>query len=356
MRKFRTLSIREISRPTPDSIAVAFAVPETLRGEFRHKQGQHVSLRTVMDGEELRRCYSVTSIGGGDLRIVIRKVEGGRFSKFANENFKPGSEIEVLPPMGQFNVALDAKNAKHYIAFAGGIGITPIISLIRTTLDAEPKSRFTLFYANRSAASTVFREEILELKNKYIGRFAPYFFFTREKREIELFNGRIDARRCAEILDRVIKNAQGDEFFLCAPEGMSRNIADTLEKKGIARERIHIERFNVGSDAAETKAPAPAAGSAAEASELTLVLDGFEHKVSFAPQSPNILSAAEEAGIDAPFSCRDGVCGTCRAKLLEGEVEMCANYCLEDDQVAAGFILTCQSVPKTKRVVLSYDE
>ena len=355
MHKFHTLAIREITRPTLDSIAVSFAVPGDLKNEFRHRQGQHVSLRAVLDGEELRRCYSVTSASGsGDLSIVIRKIEGGRFSNFANENFKPGSEIEVLPPTGQFTVALDPANEKHYVAFAGGIGITPVISLIRTTLDAEPKSRFTLFYANRTAASTIFREEIMELKNAYIGRFAPYFFFTREKREIELFNGRIDSKRTADILDRIVKNVQADEFFLCAPEGMSRSVAETLERRGIARERIHIERFNVGT--ASASARSDLAQIKGEDSEITLILDGFEHKVPFTPKSENILSAAEAAGIDAPFSCRDGVCGTCRAKLLEGEVEMRANYCLEDDQVATGFILTCQSVPKTRRLVISYDE
>jgi ring-1,2-phenylacetyl-CoA epoxidase subunit PaaE len=284
--------------------------------------------------------------------VAIKKVPGGRFSIWANEHLKAGDAIDVMTPEGRFHTPLDAQRARHYVAFAAGSGITPVLSLIRTVLAREPRSRFTLVYGNRRLASTMFHEALWELKDRYLTRFAIYNVFSREAQEVDLFNGRIDAAKVRAFLDALMPAEDIDEAFVCGPASMIDEVERALVAAGMPREHVHVERFGVPGAAA--LAPIDDA-DAAEAS-VTLIVDGVRREIDFHRGQHSILEAGRAAGIDLPFSCQGGMCSTCRAKLLEGEVKMAKNYALEPHEVAAGFVLTCQSYPLTPRVVISFDD
>ena len=350
--RFHRLRIRDVRRETSDSVSLAFDIPDDLAGEYRFVQGQHLNVRAVLDGEEVRRSYSICSgVDDGEIRVAIRKVPGGRFSVWANERLAPGDTLDVMSPEGRFFTPLREDAARHYVAFAAGSGITPVLSLIRTTLAREPRSRFTLVYGNRRLSSTMFHEALWELKDRYLSRFVIYNVFSREAQEVDLFNGRIDAARTRAFLDALIPVAGIDEAFVCGPATMIDEVEAALIDAGMPREHVHVERFGVpGADAA------PVDDTDAAEARVTLIVDGVRREIDFHRGQHSILEAGRAAGIDLPFSCKGGMCSTCRAKLLAGEVRMAKNYALEPHEVAAGFVLTCQSYPLTEQVVISFDD
>jgi ring-1,2-phenylacetyl-CoA epoxidase subunit PaaE len=356
---FRKLRVQDVRRETNDCVSVAFAVPDDLREEFRFIQGQNITIRTRVGEEEIRRSYSICSSPfEEELRIAVKKVPGGLFSTYANDQLRMGDELEVLPPTGKFYTALDPAKPKNYLAFAAGSGITPILSLIKTVLAAEPDSQFTLVYGNRHRPSIIFREELEALKNRYMHRLALHHILSREKTDISLHQGRIDALKCGELCDKLIDLAGTDEVFLCGPAQMIFTVKRWLEEKGVDHRKIHFELFH-------TQEGLPSAGSVEDAavrtpltgkiSRVTVRLDGTSFEFDLPFEGDPVLDAALFQGADLPFACKGGVCCTCRAKLVEGKVEMDVNYALEEDELAEGFILTCQSHPRSEKVVIDFD-
>jgi len=355
--QFHRLTIRDVRPETADAITVAFDVPPGLRDAYRFTQGQFLTLRETLDGEDVRRSYSVC-VGvpdyeaRGELRVAIKRVAGGRFSNWANDALKPGREIDVMTPDGRFFTALDPARARQYVGFAGGSGITPMLSLIRTVLAAEPRSAFTLVYGNRTVASIMFLEELESLKNTYIDRLRLVHVLSDEPQEVDLLSGLLDAGRCGELMRTALAGEAIDEAFVCGPAPMMDAAEAALLEAGVPRERIHVERFGTPAPSGAPKAVAPGAPSAA----VTIVVDGKERRLRVPFDGPAILDAGLAVGAPLPYACKGGVCCTCRAKVLEGEVRMDKNYTLEPKEIAAGFVLTCQSHPVSERVVVSYDE
>lgn len=350
--RFHTLRIAEVRRETPECVSLRFEVPDALAGEYLFAPGQHLNLRAHIGGEEFRRSYSICAgLDDGELRVAVKRVPGGRFSAWANEVLVPGREIDVMTPEGRFHVPLDARQAKHYVAFAAGSGITPILSLARSVLAREPRSRFTLVYGNRRQSSVMFHEALEDLKDRYLSRFSLFNVFSRESQDIELFNGRIDAARVRAFVAALIPPATIDEAFVCGPATMIDEVEAALIESGVPRERVHVERFGVAGEMT-----APVDDTDAASARVTIVVDGVRREVDFVPGQHSILDAGLAAGIDLPYSCKGGMCATCRARVLEGEVKMAKNYTLEPPDLAAGFVLSCQAFPLTDRVVVSYDE
>lgn len=350
---FHQLSVKKIQRETPDAVAVSFCIPENLKNEFVFKQGQNITIKKNINGEELRRSYSICSSPfDNELKVGIKKAFNGLFSTYANTQLKAGDTLEVMPPTGTFYTELDPANKKNYLAFASGSGITPVISIIKTSLITEPLSTFTLFYGNRSHLSIMFKDELEALKDKYMNRFSLHHILSREKMEADINHGRIDDEKCLQ-LRRLMQLNTTDEFFICGPEQMIFSVKQFLENSGIERQKIHFELFNtparyrpVIND--DTK-------GIEDSSTVTVKLDGRSFEFNLAYNSNSILDAALAQGADLPFSCKGGVCTTCKAMLVEGNIVMEANYGLEADEISAGFILTCQSHPKSKTVVVDYD-
>ena len=356
---FHRLAVSRVQRETPDAISVVFAVPSALRNTYRYTQGQHLTLRAQLNGGEVRRSYSICSgVDEGLLRIAIKEVEGGVFSGWANANLAPGMELDVMAPDGRFHTPLDAAHRKHYVAFAAGSGITPVLSLIKTTLWREPESRFTLVYGNRTVASILFSEELEDLKDRYMGRFTLHHVLSREPQDVPLFSGRIDGEKCRALLDTLLPAADIDEAFICGPGAMLDAVRDTLVAAGVDAAHIHVERFATPGARGVVSRPAPPAAAAddAPAAEVVVISDGVTRTLRVPFAGASILDAALGAGADLPFACKGGVCCTCRARILEGEVKMDKNYSLEPHELARGFVLSCQSHPVSERVVISYDE
>jgi ring-1,2-phenylacetyl-CoA epoxidase subunit PaaE len=358
MLHFHPLQIVELKRETDDCVAISFAVPPELRDAYRFTQGQHVALRTTLGGEELRRTYSLcTRANDEQLRIAIKRHPHGRFSTWANEQLRVGDRVEVMTPAGSFHTPLDPQGARLYVALTGGSGITPVISNVKTILATEPRSRFILFYANRTTASIIFREELEDLKNRYFTRFAVHHFLTREQRDVELYNGRIDGAKTAELCRGLIPVAAVDAFFLCGPDSMNDDVSHALQAAGAPASRIHAEWFTSAAPAPAASAQAAAQPAAAHCN-VTVVLDGVssEYDMAMGTGGESILDAALARGLDLPYSCKAGVCTTCRAKLMEGKVDFTVNYGLEPYEIEDGIILTCQSRPLTERVLIDFDE
>jgi ring-1,2-phenylacetyl-CoA epoxidase subunit PaaE len=351
--RFHSLKIAEVRRETPDSVSLCFELPPALRADYAFEPGQHLALRTRLDGEEVRRSYSICSgLDDGELRVAIKKVGGGRFSCWANEQLKAGDAIDVMTPDGRFTVPVDAGHAKHYVAFAAGSGITPVLSLAKTLLGREPKSRFTLVYGNRRAATSMFQEALEDLKDRHLARFALFNVFSREEQEVELFNGRIDAPKVRAFIDTLIPVDTIDEAFVCGPASMIDAVEGALHAAGLAAGHVHVERFGMPGDAVAQVEPAPDASLA----KVTFIVDGLKREVQFQREHGSLLEAGAAAGLDLPFSCKGGMCCTCRARLLEGDVKMRKNFALEQADLDAGFVLTCQSYPLSERVLLSFDD
>lgn len=351
--KFHSLKVAEVRRETADAISLRFEVPAELADDYRFVQGQHLTLKASVDGEELRRSYSICAgVDDGELRVAIKKIGGGVFSSWANESLKAGDAIEVMTPEGRFHTELDPANARHYVAFAAGSGITPVMSLIKTTLKTEPNSRFTLIYGNRRQNSVIFSEALEDLKDRYMTRFTLYHVFSREEQEVPLFNGRLDRARVGAFVDTLVPADTIDAAFICGPGAMIDEVEAGLLASGVAAERIHLERFGVPDSG---PAHHVEAGDAPQA-RVTVIVDGLRREMDFRAEDPSILDVALAAGLDLPFSCKGGVCCTCRARVLEGKVRMDKNFSLEQPDVDDGFVLTCQAHPLTERVVISFDD
>jgi ring-1,2-phenylacetyl-CoA epoxidase subunit PaaE len=352
---FHKLKVKEVRKETSDCVSVAFEIPAELKTEFSFEQGQNITIKKTMDGEELRRSYSIcTAPFENELRIAIKKVDGGKFSAFANDSLKANDVLDVLPPTGRFNTNLDKENKKKYLAFAAGSGITPVISIIKTTLQAEPQSSFTLVFGNRGRKSIIFFEELEGLKNKYLGRFNFINVLSREKTDAPINSGRIDVEKLAE-LSRIIDYRNTNEVFICGPEEMIFCVKGFLESYGIENKKIHFELFTTPGQNKAVTPKIQGTSSSAVKSKVTIKLDGRSFDFDLGFDNDSILDAALKQGADLPFACKGGVCCTCKAKLLEGEVEMDVNWGLEHDEVEQGFILTCQSHPKTEKVVVDFD-
>lgn len=352
---FHKLRVKEVRRETPECVSIAFAVPESLQHEFIFEPGQNITIKKDFDGEEVRRSYSIcTAPFENELRVAVKKVEGGKFSRFANTDLQAGDVLDVLPPTGKFNTRLQAQNKKQYLAFAAGSGITPVISIIKTTLQTEPVSRFTLVFGNRGRSSIIFFEELEGLKNKYLDRFNFINILSREKTDAPLNSGRIDHDKLTE-LKKLVDYKNTDEFFICGPEEMIFCVKDFLETGGIDKKKIHFELFTTPGQQLAAGQKELAENTGGPSSNITVKLDGrsFDFELGF--YSDSILDAALKQGADLPFACKGGVCCTCKAKLLEGEVKMDVNWGLEQEEVEQGFILTCQSHPVTEKVVVDFD-
>jgi ring-1,2-phenylacetyl-CoA epoxidase subunit PaaE len=352
---FHPLKIKDIKRETPECVSIAFDIPEDLREEFKFTHGQNINVRTYFNGEEVRRTYSIcTAPFENELRVAVKKMSNGAFSTFANSELKEGDTLDVMPPSGKFNTVLNPAHKKNYVAFAAGSGITPIVSIIKTTLKAEPHSTFTLVFGNKNTNSIIFKEELQSLKDKYMERFQLHNVLSRERMEADINYGRIDEKKCAQ-LEKLIDYKAADDFFICGPENLIFTVKDFLENYGIDKKKIHFELFTTPDKKPQNTNYKPQAASSTTASSITVKLDGRSFDFNLDYDSNSILDAALAAGADLPFACKGGVCCTCKAKLVEGKVDMEVNYGLEHDEIEAGFILTCQSHPRTDKVVVDFD-
>lgn len=352
---FHTLRVAEVKRETPDAVSVRFELPEAMREAFAFKAGQHLTFRREFDGEEVRRNYSVcVSPSEGVLKIGVKKIAGGVFSGWVNDDLKAGDEIEVMAPHGSFCWAFDPEARHDYVGFAGGSGITPILSLLKTALESEPKSRFTLFYGNRVSAGIMFLEEIASLKDRYIDRLQVFHFLEDEEEEIDIFNGRLDRAKVDELLIKLApRNA--DAYFICGPGAMMDAVEEALSDGGVEKSRILIERFTTGPMSVAQAAAARAIEEKAAGLKMSVTLNGRRVNVTFDPAHASILDNVRAAGLPAPFACKGGVCATCRAKVTSGEVQMKVNYGLSEQELAEGYVLTCQAAPVSEGVKLTYD-
>ena len=352
---FYKLRIAEIVAETDEANSIRFEVPEGMEDVFRFKAGQHLSVRADINGEEIRRNYSLCVAPSEDqLKVTVKRIAGGVFSNWVGDNLKPGDTLDVMTPHGSFTVDFDPAARRRYVAFAGGSGITPVMSLIKTALGTEPESRFTLFYGNRDANSIIFLEALAALKDKYLGRFELYHFLSDEEGDVDLFNGMLDRETCDEAIEHLVDDvAAVDAWFICGPGPMMDAAEASLTDRGVAKDRIHIERFLAGRPSAALAAQMAQLQEKAAGLTLSVTLDGRTRKVEFT--EANILDSAREAGLPAPFACKAGVCATCRAKVTRGKVEMAARYGLTDEEIAAGYVLTCQSVPVGEGVAVDYD-
>jgi ring-1,2-phenylacetyl-CoA epoxidase subunit PaaE len=352
--RFHRLAVHDLRRETADAISMTFAIPKELASDYSFAPGQYLTLRTMLDGEEVRRSYSICSgPDDGELRIAVKKVDGGAFSNWAAEDLKAGDELDVMTPTGRFGVAPAPQEARIYVGFAAGSGITPILSIVKGVLAREPKSHFFLFYGNRSTSGMLFLEELEELKDRFLQRFSLFHVISGEEQDIPILHGRLDGEKVRVLLRSLVPAASVDHVFICGPTGMSEEIEVTCRELGLADDKIHVERFvsEFGGKPRPKKIVEPDAPPKALAS---LIIDGKRREVPVA-DGEAILDAALRAGIDLPFACKGGMCSTCRAKLVEGKAEMELNYSLEPWELQAGFILTCQARPCTDKVTVDYD-
>jgi ring-1,2-phenylacetyl-CoA epoxidase subunit PaaE len=352
--RFHRLAIHDLRRETADAVSMTFAIPKELASDYSFAPGQYLTLRTTLDGEEVRRSYSICSgPDDGELRIAVKKVDGGAFSNWAAEDLKAGDELDVMTPTGRFGIAPAPEEARIYVGFAAGSGITPILSIIKGVLAREPQSRFFLFYGNRSTSGMLFLEELEELKDRFMQRFSLFHVISGEEQDIPILHGRLDGEKVRVLLRSLVPAASVDHVFICGPTGMSEEIEATCRELGLGDDKIHVERFvsEFGGKPRPKKIVEPGAPPKALAS---LIIDGKRREVPVA-DGEAILDAALRAGIDLPFACKGGMCSTCRAKLVEGKAEMELNYSLEHWELQAGFILTCQARPCSDKVMVDYD-
>lgn len=348
---FHPLRVAAVRPDGEEARVVSFDVSADQAATFRFEPGQYLTLRAVVGGTELRRSYSICATPGEGLRVGVRRVPGGVFSGWLHQSLRPGDVLDVMEPQGRFGAALSCR-PRRVLAVAGGSGITPILSILKSLLAGAPEAQATLLYANRSAASTMFKEELEDLKNRHLTRLALHPVFSREVVDSPLNAGRLDAAKLATFLRLA---GPVDEAFVCGPHAMNDEVEAALLAAGVPSEHIHVERFGIPPTAADATLHAPKEGDATTA-RITIVRDGLTREVAFQPGDESILAAACRAGLDLPFSCRSGVCATCRAKLVEGRVRMDRDFALEPADLEAGFVLTCQAHPLTGRVVVSFDE
>ena len=352
MSRFHSLTIVDRRQETADSVSLAFAVPEALREEFAYQPGQYLTVQATIDGEECRRSYSICSgLDENELRIAVRRIEGGRFSRFANDALGAGARLDVAAPEGRFTAEIGA--GRHYAFFAAGSGVTPVLSIVRSLLAADAGARATLFYGNRTTASIMFREALEDLKDRHLGRLAVFHVLSRESQEIDLLNGRLDGARIGLLLRAVAPPTEVDAYFLCGPFGMIEDGRRALLAAGVEPSRIKAELFSTGG------APAPAPPTAAHVAhdgeaQVDCILEGRTHRLSVAANAL-VIEAAHAQSFEIPHSCKGGMCCTCRCRVLEGAVAMDVNYSLEPWEIEAGYVLACQSRPLTPKVTLDFD-
>ncbi|MFO1399502.1 MAG: 1,2-phenylacetyl-CoA epoxidase subunit PaaE [Burkholderiales bacterium] len=355
MSKFHRLAVARVERETRDAVAITFAVPPALADAFRYAAGQHLTLRADIGGQDVRRSYSICSaVQDGTLRIAVKKSPGGVFSTWANEHLKPGDTLEVMPPLGHFAVS-GPDPARHYVGFAAGSGITPLLSIVKTTLAAQPDCTFTLVYANRASSTVMFREELAALKDLHMSRFNLVHVLSREAQDIERLHGRIDRAKAEAILAHWVPVDDLAAAYVCGPEGMMDAVVAALRAHGVPDAKIRIERFAASIPKHTHVAPAEAAPGRSDC-EVTATLDGVVRTFTVAKGSESLLEAGLKSGVELPYSCKGGVCSTCRCRVVEGEVDMDVNFALEDYEVARGYVLACQSYAVTDRVVVTYDD
>ncbi|HLU87689.1 MAG TPA: 1,2-phenylacetyl-CoA epoxidase subunit PaaE [Taishania sp.] len=351
--KFHTLKVKEVRRETKDAVSIAFDVPESLQADYQFIPGQYLTLRTVIDGEDIRRSYSLCSAPfENEWRVAVKQVEGGKFSTYVNTELKAGDELQVMTPMGNFQLKANPTAQKSYVLFAGGSGVTPILSVLKEILMFEPLSDVTFFYGNRDFASIIFREEIEALKNKYMNRLRVIHVLSFESLGNKIQKGLMDKQKCEDLYNAFLKGTNVSEVYVCGPEVMMLAVRDSFEGLGFPREKIFFELFTsstpVKKKEVDTTLPKINAN-------VQVILDGDTYDIAM-DASETVLDAAYKAGADLPFACKGGVCCTCKAKILEGEATMDVNYALEPDEVAAGYILTCQARPTTEKLVVSFDD
>jgi ring-1,2-phenylacetyl-CoA epoxidase subunit PaaE len=355
---FYKVKIKDITKETHDTVSISFDIPEDLKSVFYFRQGQYLTFK-VPGHEDERRSYSLCSSPiDQEWRVAVKLVPGGLFSVLANEQLKVGDELEVMAPLGNFYSDLDGGNNKQYVFFAAGSGITPVISIIKTVLLSEPKSECTLFYSNKTSSGIIFKEQLEALKNKNLGRFSLYYLLSRERMDIELFQGRINEEKCQQLLENFQHILQGDEFFLCGPFEMIESVKGTLLNKSVDKSKIHTELFTppdqkkmaVGKNSVEKIVKKD------KISHVAVNVDGVTTEFELSFHGRSVLEEAVSKGVDLPYSCKGGVCSTCRAKLVEGEVEMTVNYALEEEEIEDGYILTCQSHPRSENVRIDFDQ
>ena len=351
--RFHTLRVADLRRETADAVSLTFDIPPTLADAYAFNAGQYLTLRATIAGEDIRRSYSICSgPDDGELRIAVKRVDGGAFSTWANETLAPGHDVQVMTPTGRFGVSYAPDSARIHVGFAAGSGITPILSLARGILAREPHSQFFLFYGNQSVRGMLFREALEELKDRYLGRLAVFHVLSQEEQDIPILHGRLDADRVRLLLRHIVPAARVDHVFLCGPAGMIDAAEPVLAELGIPADRVHVERFVSASGGVPR--PRPAAPTVPATHVANLIVDGNRRDIAVA-DGESVLDAALRAGMDLPFACKGGMCSTCRARVVEGAVDMTVNYSLEPWETQAGFVLTCQAHPTTPRVVIDYD-
>lgn len=356
MAQFHTIRVKDIYKETSDCSVVTFDIPENLYNVFDFQQGQHLTLKALIDGQDVRRSYSLCSSPvDKEWQVAVKQIPGGLFSTYVNEQLQTGDMIEIMEPSGKFGVPVSKGNKKNYVVFAAGSGITPILSMIKTHLALEPNATFKLFYLNRTVKSIIFKEAIEQLRNQYFGRLEIFYFLTKEQRDIELFNGRFTSEKLQTLTKTLIPVESTDEVFICGPEEMIFLIRDELVAAGLEKDKVHYELFVTGLSEEDKKRTARLAEQKVEGVEVTIVDGGKDFHFIMTDEYDTILDAALGAGADLPFACKGGVCSTCKCKVEEGTVEMKVNYALEEDEVAQNFVLSCQAVPTSKNVKVNFD-
>ncbi len=354
MRKFHSLTVVALQNETPDSLRVALDVPLELQGEFGFLPGQHLPIQAEIDGKRVRRTYSICSAPGTwPMEIGIRVQPDGKFSEFVAGNVTIGDHLEVMPPFGQFHASIEPANSKTYLAFAAGSGITPILSIMRSTLENEPASNFLLFYGNRRQNSTMFIDDLQALKNRFTERLQLYFLFTQEEQEFPVFSGRLDAEKTAELYRLFCAGLNPGAAFICGPDTMIESVRGALATQGMPEKSIHAERY--GPPRRKDRKKVLISADEHQCS-ITVVMDGHRKTFDMSSEGSNIVDAAADQGIELPYSCKGGVCATCRTHVQKGEVRMKTNYGLEPWEVEEGYVLACQSRPVTDTVTLDYDK
>jgi ring-1,2-phenylacetyl-CoA epoxidase subunit PaaE len=357
MRQYQSLTVSRLVRETPDSVRIALAVPEALKKDYTFLAGQHLPIEVSIGGKKLRRTYSICSAPGQEpIEIGVRVQPGGKFSTYAGDELKVGDQLRVMPPFGRFHANVDPATSKSYLAFAAGSGITPVLSILRATLEGEPDSRVVLFYGNRNQQSTMFIDDLYALKNRFPERLQLNFLFSREEQEFQILSGRIDAQKVRELCGSFCEGFQPTEAFICGPDTMIANVTEALLGLGFDEALVHAERFGAVRKSESIPVELGPDADSGNTTEISVILDGHRKSFVMAAEGVSIVNAAAQNGIDLPYSCKGGVCATCRTHVREGKVRMDTNYGLEPWEVEQGFVLACQSHPLTDKVVLDYDK
>ncbi|EPV2492531.1 1,2-phenylacetyl-CoA epoxidase subunit PaaE [Enterobacter hormaechei] len=351
MTTFHSLTVAKVEPETRDAVTITFAVPQALQEAYRFRPGQHLTLKASPGGDELRRCYSICrSTAPGEISVAVKAIEGGRFSRYARDEIKPGMALEVMVPQGQFGYQPQAEREGHYLAIAAGSGITPMLAILSATLATETHSHFTLIYGNRSSQSMMFRRALADLKDKYPQRLQLIAIFSQETLDSDLLHGRIDGEKLQALAKRLVNFRQYDEAFICGPSAMMDEAEAALKALGMPEKAIHLERFNTPGTAVKRTVSVQADGQ-----KVTVRQDGRDREITLTADDESILDAALRQGADLPYACKGGVCATCKCKVLRGKVDMATNYSLEPDELAAGYVLSCQALPLTADVIVNFD-